>query len=45
MLNNRPRKILGYYTANEKMNEERLALIRGYSDNFLSPNAKKNYRK
>jgi transposase, IS30 family len=41
MLNNRPRKILGYYTANEKMNEERLALIRGYSDNFLSPNAQK----
>ena len=41
ILNNRPRKVLGFYTANEKMNEERLALIKGYSDNFLSPNAQK----
>lgn len=39
MLNNRPRKVLGYYTANEIMNEERLAINRGYSDNFLSPKA------
>lgn len=39
MLNNRPRKVLGYYTANEIMNKERLAIREGYSDNFMSPKA------
>jgi len=41
MLNDRPRKVLGYYTAKEKMNEEKLVIERGYSDNFLSPKAQK----
>jgi IS30 family transposase len=36
-LNNRPRKVLGYYTANEIMDLEILKCKRGYSDNFLSP--------
>jgi len=36
-LNNRPRKVLGYYTANEMMKLEILKSEQGYSDNFLSP--------
>jgi len=35
-LNNRPRKVLGFYTPNEKMNQEILNAAQGYSDNFLS---------
>jgi IS30 family transposase len=35
-LNNKPRKVLGYYTPNEMMNNEILNVAQGYSDNFLS---------
>ncbi len=36
-LNNRPRKVLGFYTPNEMMNKEIVNLQKGYSENFLSP--------
>jgi len=37
ILNNRPRKVLGFYTPNEMMEKELLSLEQGYSDNFFEP--------
>lgn len=35
-LNNRPRKVLGFYTPNEMMQRELVSKDQGYSNNFLS---------
>jgi IS30 family transposase len=37
ILNNRPRKVLGFYTANEMMEMEKMYTAQGYSDNFFEP--------
>ena len=36
-LNNRPRKVLGFYTTNEMMMKENMYTAQGYSDNFFEP--------
>ncbi len=36
-LNNRPRKVLGFHTANEMMAKEIEYIAQGYSDNFFEP--------